>query len=194
MTEELGSFQKYLSTILLLIYLLNKKGKNKSTPLLFQIIAPNANSKLLGTHRASQHLVKPTMLPVFAVINVKSSWLVVRKMENCQIISIFFPPKGCSFYAVDGKNLCQVDYMNSLEKCEKCKMPITQKILRALGKAFHPECFSCPSCQKSLDGIPFTVDKENCAYCLDCYHERFSPRCAACLKVIAPVRWERMPE
>lgn len=93
---------------------------------------------------------------------------------------------GCSFYAVDGKNLCQVDYMNSLEKCEKCKMPITQKILRALSKAFHPECFSCPSCQKSLDGIPFTVDKENQAYCLDCYHERFSPRCAACLKVIAP--------
>ncbi|CAK5075348.1 unnamed protein product [Meloidogyne enterolobii] len=33
---------------------------------------------------------------------------------------------GCSFYAVDGKNLCQVDYMNSLEKCGKCKMPITQ--------------------------------------------------------------------
>uniref|UniRef100_A0A914N5N6 LIM zinc-binding domain-containing protein n=1 Tax=Meloidogyne incognita TaxID=6306 RepID=A0A914N5N6_MELIC len=100
---------------------------------------------------------------------------------------------GCSFYAVDGKNLCQVDYMNSLEKCGKCKMPITQtflafylKILRALGKAFHPECFVCPTCQKSLDGIQFTVDSENSAYCLDCFHERFSPRCASCLKVIAP--------
>ncbi|KAI6194724.1 Zyxin [Aphelenchoides besseyi] len=93
---------------------------------------------------------------------------------------------GCSFYNVDGKNLCQVDYMNSLEKCKKCETPITQKILRALGQAFHPECFTCPGCQKSLDGIPFTVSKENVAYCLDCYHERFSPRCAACLKAIAP--------
>jgi hypothetical protein len=93
---------------------------------------------------------------------------------------------GCSFYSVDGKNLCQVDYMNSLEKCEKCATPITQKILRALGKPFHPECFVCPSCQKSLDGIPFTVSKENVAYCLDCYHERYSPRCAVCLKAIAP--------
>jgi len=94
---------------------------------------------------------------------------------------------GCSFYSVDGKNLCQVDYMNSLEKCEKCLTPITQKILRALGKAFHPECFVCPVCAKSLDGIPFTVDsKSNQPYCLDCYHERFSPRCAVCLKAIAP--------
>ncbi|KAI1728446.1 LIM domain-containing protein [Ditylenchus destructor] len=93
---------------------------------------------------------------------------------------------GCSFYSVDGKNLCQVDYMNSLEKCEKCLTPITQKILRAMGKPWHPECFACPACSKSLDGIPFTVDKEGQPYCLDCYHERFSPRCAVCLKAIAP--------
>lgn len=94
---------------------------------------------------------------------------------------------GCSFYSVDGRNLCQVDYMNSLEKCDKCLTPITQKILRALGKAFHPDCFVCPTCVKSLDGIPFTMDKANQAYCLDCYHERFSPRCAVCLKAIAPI-------
>lgn len=93
---------------------------------------------------------------------------------------------GCSFYNVDGKNLCQVDYMNSLEKCDKCMTPITQKILRAMGKPWHPECFACPACSKSLDGIPFTVDKEGQPYCLDCYHERFSPRCAVCLKAIAP--------
>jgi hypothetical protein len=93
---------------------------------------------------------------------------------------------GCSFYNAEGKNLCQVDYMNTLEKCEKCATPITQKILRAIGKAFHPECFVCPGCTKSLDGIPFTLDKENKPYCLDCYHERFSPRCAVCLKAIAP--------
>uniref|UniRef100_A0AC34QJE6 LIM zinc-binding domain-containing protein n=1 Tax=Panagrolaimus sp. JU765 TaxID=591449 RepID=A0AC34QJE6_9BILA len=93
---------------------------------------------------------------------------------------------GCSFYNVDGKNLCQVDYMNSLDKCEKCGTPITQKILRAMGKAFHPECFSCSACTKSLDGTPFTVDPSGAPYCLDCFHERFSPRCAVCLKAIVP--------
>jgi hypothetical protein len=93
---------------------------------------------------------------------------------------------GCSFYSVDGKNLCQVDYMNSLDKCDKCATPITEKILRAMGKAFHPECFACPSCTKTLDGIPFTVDPQGTPYCLDCYHERFSPRCAICLKAIVP--------
>uniref|UniRef100_A0A915E3S5 LIM zinc-binding domain-containing protein n=1 Tax=Ditylenchus dipsaci TaxID=166011 RepID=A0A915E3S5_9BILA len=75
---------------------------------------------------------------------------------------------GCSFYSVDGKNLCQVDYMNSLEKCEKCLTPITQKILRAMAN---------PSIQSVLHVL---------SYCLDCYHERFSPRCAVCLKAIAP--------
>lgn len=50
-------------------------------------------------------------------------------------------------------------------------MPITQKILRAMNKAFHPDCFVCPACSKSLDGIPFTVDKCNETYCLECYHE-----------------------
>uniref|UniRef100_A0A7E4UNU4 LIM domain-containing protein n=2 Tax=Panagrellus redivivus TaxID=6233 RepID=A0A7E4UNU4_PANRE len=97
---------------------------------------------------------------------------------------------GCSFYSIDGKNLCQVDYMNSLDKCDKCQTPITSKILRAMGKAFHPECFACPSCTKSLDGIPFTVDPQGVPFCLDCYHERFSPRCAVCLKSIVPTPGE----
>jgi len=97
---------------------------------------------------------------------------------------------GCSFYSVDGKNLCQVDYMNSLDKCDKCATPITQKILRAMGKAFHPECFVCPLCTKSLDGTPFTVDQQGTPYCLECYHERFSPRCAVCLKAIVPAPGE----
>lgn len=80
--------------------------------------------------------------------------------------------------------------MNSLDKCDKCATPITQKILRAMGKAFHPECFACPNCMKSLDGTPFTVDQQGTPYCLDCYHERFSPRCAICLKAIVPKQGE----
>lgn len=46
--------------------------------------------------------------------------------------------QGKPFYAVDGKALCQDDYMNTLEKCCVCLNPITERILRATGKPYHP--------------------------------------------------------
>uniref|UniRef100_A0A0N5BC43 LIM zinc-binding domain-containing protein n=1 Tax=Strongyloides papillosus TaxID=174720 RepID=A0A0N5BC43_STREA len=97
---------------------------------------------------------------------------------------------GSSFYNVQGKCFCEVDYVNSLEKCLKCHLPIKQKILRALGGAYHPECFVCHHCSKSLDGIGFTTNKENEPHCMHCFHEKYSPRCATCLKPIAPAHNE----
>lgn len=49
--------------------------------------------------------------------------------------------QGKPFYAVDGKALCQDDYMNTLEKCCVCLEPITERILRATGKPYHPSKF-----------------------------------------------------
>uniref|UniRef100_A0AAF5DMN1 LIM zinc-binding domain-containing protein n=1 Tax=Strongyloides stercoralis TaxID=6248 RepID=A0AAF5DMN1_STRER len=97
---------------------------------------------------------------------------------------------GSSFYNVQGKCFCEVDYVNSLEKCLKCHLPIKQKILRALGGAYHPECFVCHNCDKSLDGVGFTTNKENEPHCMHCFHEKYSPRCATCLKPIAPAHNE----
>jgi len=94
--------------------------------------------------------------------------------------------QGLPFYAVDGKPLCQVDYTNTLEKCCKCQKSILDRILRATGKPYHPGCFSCIVCNKSLDGIPFTVDATNQIHCIEDFHRRFAPRCSVCLEPIMP--------
>jgi len=93
---------------------------------------------------------------------------------------------GGSFYALEGKPYCEIDYMNTLEKCAKCSKAITEKLLRASGKAFHPLCFTCVVCHTSLDGIPFTVDSANNVHCVTCFHDKFAPRCAVCSKPIVP--------
>ncbi len=69
--------------------------------------------------------------------------------------------EGKPFYAIDGKPICQRDYLDTLEKCCKCLEPIRERILRATGKPYHPQCFTCVMCNKSLDGVPFTVDATN---------------------------------
>ena len=69
--------------------------------------------------------------------------------------------QGKPFYALDGKPYCQADYLDTLEKCCKCLGPILDRILRATGKPYHPQCFTCVVCNESLDGVPFTVDAAN---------------------------------
>ncbi|XP_055343947.1 lipoma-preferred partner homolog [Paramacrobiotus metropolitanus] len=94
--------------------------------------------------------------------------------------------RGSSFYVIDGKAMCEADYMDSLEKCAACKKPITERILRATGKPFHPKCFVCVACKQCLDGIPFTVDANNQIHCIDDFHRKFAPRCSVCSDPIVP--------
>ena len=94
---------------------------------------------------------------------------------------------GQAFYGgADNKPLCQKDYTNTLEKCCKCSQPILDRILRATGKPYHPTCFTCLVCHKSLDGIPFTVDATNQIHCIEDFHRRFAPRCSVCQQPIMP--------
>ena len=93
---------------------------------------------------------------------------------------------GIEFYAVNSKPYCESCYLASLEKCTVCDKIITERILKAAGKAYHPECFTCVVCKKALDGVPFAVDDDKATYCVDCYHEKFSPKCCVCLKSILP--------
>lgn len=80
--------------------------------------------------------------------------------------------QGRPFYAVQGRALCERDYLDTLEKCCVCGDPILDRILRATGKPYHPKCFTCVVCQKSLDGIPFTVDAVNRIHCIEDFHKR----------------------
>ena len=75
---------------------------------------------------------------------------------------------------------------NTLEKCSICNKPILDRILRATGKPYHPHCFSCCVCSKLLDTIPFTVDAANHIHCIECFHQKFAPRCCRCKRPIMP--------
>ncbi|CAL1268461.1 unnamed protein product [Larinioides sclopetarius] len=94
--------------------------------------------------------------------------------------------RGKPFYAKDGKPFCEDDYLNTLEKCCVCGGRILDRILRATGKPYHPNCFTCVVCGKCLDGIPFTVDATNQIYCIDDFHKKFAPRCCVCQQPIMP--------
>lgn len=98
---------------------------------------------------------------------------------NCRL-------QGKPFYAVDGEPHCQECYLNSLEKCCVCSEPILDRILRATGKPYHPQCFTCIVCHLCLDGIPFTVDAANRIHCIDDFHKKFAPRCSVCHDPIMP--------
>ncbi|KAK1344044.1 hypothetical protein QTO34_014603 [Cnephaeus nilssonii] len=60
---------------------------------------------------------------------------------------------------------------NTLEQCSVCSKPIMERILRATGKAYHPHCFTCVMCHRSLDGIPFTVDAGGLIHCIEDFHK-----------------------
>jgi len=94
--------------------------------------------------------------------------------------------QGKPFYALDGKPFCEECYLQTLEKCCKCLTPILDRILRATGKPYHPQCFTCVMCNKSLDGVPFTVDATNQIHCIEDFHRRFAPRCSVCKEPIMP--------
>ncbi|XP_063264861.1 lipoma-preferred partner [Prinia subflava] len=94
--------------------------------------------------------------------------------------------RGQPFYAVEKKAYCEPCYINTLEQCSVCAKPIMERILRATGKAYHPHCFTCVMCQRSLDGIPFTVDAGGNIHCIEDFHKKFAPRCSVCKEPIMP--------
>ena len=94
--------------------------------------------------------------------------------------------QGQPFYSIEGKPFCREGYLNTFEKCCKCFEPIMERILRATGKPYHPQCFSCLVCSQTLDGIPFTVDATNQIHCIPCFHKEFAPKCSVCRQPIMP--------
>ncbi|XP_026170695.1 thyroid receptor-interacting protein 6 isoform X2 [Mastacembelus armatus] len=94
--------------------------------------------------------------------------------------------RGKPFYALDKKSYCESCYISTLERCSKCTKPILDRILRAMGKAYHPRCFTCVVCHCCLDGVPFTVDATSQIHCIEDFHRKYAPRCSVCSEPIMP--------
>lgn len=136
--------------------------------------------------------------PDFFGICSKCGHKVLGEGDGCNAMDKLFHIKcftcdkcGCQltgkvFYKVDDQVLCEKDYMATLEKCWDCNKYIIDRILRATGKCFHPDCFKCEVCYRKLDGVQFTVDNFNIVHCIEDYYRKYSPRCASCNQLIIP--------
>ncbi|XP_040043928.1 LIM domain-containing protein 1 [Gasterosteus aculeatus] len=98
---------------------------------------------------------------------------------------------GKPFYTVSGRIYCEEDFLHSgahpaQEVCNNCGYLIKDMILQARGKSYHPSCFRCVLCRRSLEAEPFTADTDNRVYCVDDYHRVRAPLCAACRVPILP--------
>ncbi|XP_061221451.1 zyxin isoform X1 [Neopsephotus bourkii] len=94
--------------------------------------------------------------------------------------------QGQQFYNVDEKPFCEDCYAGTLEKCSVCKQTITDRMLKATGNSYHPQCFTCVMCHTPLEGAAFIVDQANQPHCVDDYHRKYAPRCSVCSEPIMP--------
>jgi paxillin len=63
--------------------------------------------------------------------------------------------------------------------CPACKKAIAGQVVTALGATWHPEHFTCLSCNVQLSHQTF-FERDGRPYCEKDYHDLFSPRCAYC--------------
>ncbi|GAB0099155.1 hypothetical protein DMENIID0001_149950 [Sergentomyia squamirostris] len=73
--------------------------------------------------------------------------------------------------------------------CSKCGAKVKGDCLNAIGKHFHPECFTCSYCGKLFGNSPFFLEEGN-PYCEADWNEMFTTKCFACgFPVEAGDRW-----
>uniref|UniRef100_A0A8B9GKV7 Filamin binding LIM protein 1 n=1 Tax=Amazona collaria TaxID=241587 RepID=A0A8B9GKV7_9PSIT len=93
---------------------------------------------------------------------------------------------GQRYYQKDGRPMCDACYQATLEKCAKCQGLITERIVRALGKGFHPDCFCCAACGRAIGAESFAVDEQDEVYCVADFYRKYAAVCSACERPIIP--------
>ncbi|XP_055654961.1 filamin-binding LIM protein 1 [Falco peregrinus] len=93
---------------------------------------------------------------------------------------------GQRYYQKDGRPTCDTCYQATLEKCAKCRGLIVERIVRALGKGYHPGCFSCTACGRAIGAESFAVDERNEVYCVADFYRKYAAVCSACKHPIIP--------
>ncbi|XP_077061959.1 transforming growth factor beta-1-induced transcript 1 protein-like isoform X6 [Siphateles boraxobius] len=73
---------------------------------------------------------------------------------------------------------------SSKGNCSTCQKPVVgQKMVTALDKNWHPECFSCVKCSGPFGDEGFH-DREGKQYCQQCFLALFASRCQGCSQAI----------
>ncbi|XP_072766086.1 uncharacterized protein [Anoplolepis gracilipes] len=100
------------------------------------------------------------------------------------------PLQDIGFVEEKGQLYCEYCFEKYIAPtCNKCNNKIKGDCLNAIGKHFHPECFSCAYCGKLFGNNPFFLE-EGLPYCEADWNELFTTKCFACgFPVEAGDRW-----
>ncbi|KAM5125243.1 filamin-binding LIM protein 1 [Mantella aurantiaca] len=93
---------------------------------------------------------------------------------------------GQMYYQKEGQPICELCYKDTLEKCANCQALIMQHIVRAMGNSYHPECFRCVVCHRTIADESFAVDEYNDVHCAQDYYRKYAPVCSVCERPIIP--------
>ncbi|CAF0724255.1 unnamed protein product [Adineta ricciae] len=92
----------------------------------------------------------------------------------------------CGFIEENGKLYCEQDFEQFLAPhCSKCSQKILKECVHALEQTWHPECFVCTACKKSIGSGSFHVE-EGQPYCTEDYRRMFQAKCTSCEFPIEP--------
>ncbi|XP_054881737.1 filamin-binding LIM protein 1 isoform X2 [Poeciliopsis prolifica] len=107
--------------------------------------------------------------------------------EGCfQCRSCHVPLAGKQYYNKAGIPLCEDCYQASLELCWTCGEIITDQIIRAIERTYHPSCFTCTTCNQQIGAQAFAQGEVGEVYCLQDYYRKYAPMCSACDQLIIP--------
>uniref|UniRef100_A0A336MFY0 CSON014743 protein n=1 Tax=Culicoides sonorensis TaxID=179676 RepID=A0A336MFY0_CULSO len=100
------------------------------------------------------------------------------------------PLADIGFVEEKGDLYCEYCFEQYLApNCSKCVKKIKGDCLNAIGRQFHPECFTCSYCGKLFGNSPFFLE-EGEPYCQNDWNELFTTKCFACgFPVEAGDRW-----
>ncbi|KOB66281.1 putative adaptor protein enigma [Operophtera brumata] len=90
------------------------------------------------------------------------------------------PLQDIGFVEENGQLYCEYCFEQYIAPaCDKCHAKIKGDCLNAIGKHFHPECFSCVYCSKLFGNNPFFLE-DGLPYCEADWNELFTTKCFAC--------------
>ncbi|CAG4937272.1 unnamed protein product [Colias eurytheme] len=90
------------------------------------------------------------------------------------------PLQDIGFVEENGQLYCEFCFEQYIApSCDKCHAKIKGDCLNAIGKHFHPECFSCVYCGKLFGNNPFFLE-DGLPYCEADWNELFTTKCFAC--------------